>query len=953
MADQLAVKDFAAKIRERRPDLSSISDTDLVLRTVANAPSLRKFVNMRELLSQSKEQMGQADVKAKHPVLSQLREQAQPLRLLGEAAKGFGSMIAAVPAMAYGLVGPSQEGSQAEKGFGPGVIAPRIIGGVARTVGEAIWPTGPQGQETPAAERLGGAILGPQIVEQLKTDPLGAMTRLGGMGGAGELMMGALGITRGISKMGVVKPQAGYKILGSLLSDSPEAMHAKVSVPSAEQLATGARPSEAMAVSYPWLEKALHEMAPVARRFGFKLSDEGVAGVIATGRVAMDEMWQKWVAATGAFKNFPAIRVTNEYVASAVEHLRGVVPSEEAALVGLSKKISLKQPLTLDEAHYLTTLMRKRLKSTYERGSEAIKSETLASDRERLLVGRKALRQQMYDFADKLTATPVAQQALRTWGALDDVVTRSEDFVRKLAYKEGAPDPISWSELYHGARAAGATNVATAGVHATIAAGRRLLGSGWKSAAKRFNKGLRAFDDLSSKFGPMPALGAGPGLPPAGPHPGQPQLPGVPPQLSAPPQPPQSSGPIPGGGTPPTTPQPQPVAALSQAQAPPPQATVPKPQVVPPQAPAQSGTVGTLAQKPRDFPLLRQELLDPAIRAKWLDKVRGASRETLAKAEEQIRKAKGLSPSVSPGPPPGAIDAELDNQAARMYGTEERPKLFNDLTSQQKKLAIKASEAVKDWRKEGLSQDEISKRLAKSEAFKPRTTEAAIRRKLHDQERKAGVSREGQPSQTVGLEAVKGKAAPGANPEEAIIQEETDRRASEMLSRLEARLKGASEKDAEAIRKEFAREWLKYGRSVRGSSPGFAEDKIFEFEGLSDTDLVRRGAELNDKKLLLAINKEGFSNRSLVPKFQKLLERHSNLIQSEGEKMVRSMAKKRTDSELQSWLSSTTNEPERKILSEELQSRRGGKLPFFVGPALGTFLSVKDLLLAKRQEQRR
>ena len=46
MPEQLSIKDFAAKIRERRPDLASVSDDLLVGKTLESAPQLKQFVNL-------------------------------------------------------------------------------------------------------------------------------------------------------------------------------------------------------------------------------------------------------------------------------------------------------------------------------------------------------------------------------------------------------------------------------------------------------------------------------------------------------------------------------------------------------------------------------------------------------------------------------------------------------------------------------------------------------------------------------------------------------------------------------------------------------------------------------------------------------------------------------------------------------------------------------------------
>src|SRR2546425_9268990 len=44
MADQYSIQEFAAKIRERRPDLANIPDMTLVGKTLAAAPELKQFL---------------------------------------------------------------------------------------------------------------------------------------------------------------------------------------------------------------------------------------------------------------------------------------------------------------------------------------------------------------------------------------------------------------------------------------------------------------------------------------------------------------------------------------------------------------------------------------------------------------------------------------------------------------------------------------------------------------------------------------------------------------------------------------------------------------------------------------------------------------------------------------------------------------------------------------------
>src|SRR5689334_2076144 len=49
MADKLSVQQFAAKIRERRPDASSIPDITLVGKVLAAAPQLKDYVDLTAL----------------------------------------------------------------------------------------------------------------------------------------------------------------------------------------------------------------------------------------------------------------------------------------------------------------------------------------------------------------------------------------------------------------------------------------------------------------------------------------------------------------------------------------------------------------------------------------------------------------------------------------------------------------------------------------------------------------------------------------------------------------------------------------------------------------------------------------------------------------------------------------------------------------------------------------
>ncbi len=815
MATQFTVAELARKLRERVPESTDISDTDLVLRVTAAAPEVRKLVNMKELLAQSKGLMKEADVRQKRPVISQLETQAQQRGLFGteiEAAKGFGSLLAGVPKMAYGLMKPEfgPETPPAERGVGPMAAGPRLVGGIARQVGNVIWPQVPG---TPVSERIGEGIFGQETVEKLKTDPIGGLARIVGMG-AGMAALGGIGsIPKAFRR--IPERELSAQRMGAVLTSGRAGTGARV--------VTGVgRPSEAVKVKFPYFDDAISEIGHEARQVGMKLSDENLPGIIVFGRAAQQRMIQIWEQATGLFKTSPAIQYASEHlnhVVDAMSRQTSRIASERAVLEQLAVKLQNGAKLSLDESRLAETLMSEELRSTFGRGPHAMGTETISIRKQNLLKARQALADGVSTYADSLTTNPVASRALRTYGSIKEAVQRAEGVFEKLGISEALPSRIDFPELYHGARAVGAGitgSAITAATHGAMAVGRKVLGTMPKALRKHVAKSLRAFDEETTRFGPMGQYnvpgGAGLGLPPG---PTGALLPGPPPQL--PPRTPPGGGGVPPGmpsaaapmgGAPLGAPQAAPVApqtpSAAPAQPPPGGGATPQTVVAPSATPttqvAPTTAAPALAQQRGQFPKLREalEVLSPEERTAHLERLKGATKRQLLRAEAFLSKTKTKTPSK----PPTIDMPPAEEQAANL-------KWFDDMAQQLYKKSwaglTKVTERTSVIRalSEAIPPPPVSRgghRQRPSDAprtsVKPRTGAGKIKARENEAARRAlgvvpkNISLSQMSEQAVSVEAAKAPSVPlpgqMLNPEELQIQAESIKKLKDIKRRVES-----------------------------------------------------------------------------------------------------------------------------------------------------------------------
>lgn len=181
MPEQVSVQQFAAKIRERRPDLANIPDVTLVAKTLAAAPNLKEYVDLTALPGTEKGAFESPKYGPTGPNATEMvSEQA------ANVLKGIPQAVTGIPAAAKsvfnilksGLSGNagqavSQTGDLVKGALQPFTTTARGVGALAG-VSEA-----PTDEEFATAAQGAGAMLGaaelPNVVSGLKQGAFSAI----------------------------------------------------------------------------------------------------------------------------------------------------------------------------------------------------------------------------------------------------------------------------------------------------------------------------------------------------------------------------------------------------------------------------------------------------------------------------------------------------------------------------------------------------------------------------------------------------------------------------------------------------------------------------------------------------------------------------------------------------------------------------------------------------------
>lgn len=112
MADQVSLHEFAQKIRERRPDLSSVPDVTLVAKTLAAAPELKQYVDIGNLPGM--DAVAKVVPDARTPGMVASDQAANVLRGIPQVVTGIPAAISALGGLAKDI-GTGHAGAAVDK----------------------------------------------------------------------------------------------------------------------------------------------------------------------------------------------------------------------------------------------------------------------------------------------------------------------------------------------------------------------------------------------------------------------------------------------------------------------------------------------------------------------------------------------------------------------------------------------------------------------------------------------------------------------------------------------------------------------------------------------------------------------------------------------------------------------------------------------------------------------